>query len=172
MPVFTTFYILRIIGFLGSIILAHYIFIQYSTNPFGYYLTLTLSSVLGFYISQEIGLRIDTALLKRRIKKIDSTTLKQLLDKQHNISQFIIDELLQRGAAKEDFRDYVLWLLQSDSVEERDSGWRNLNLWFPEMAGYVETFDAKNPSFESRTKLVELQTQNRVRSLNESKINE
>lgn len=110
-------------------------------------------AVLGFFILGRIPLLLGFLFLRDDLKKCDNLTLKKRLETQYYISHLIIAELASRGELVEQFRDYIFSQLQSDNFNERDFGWQNLNVWFPELAAQIESFDPTSPTNKSMKKI-------------------
>lgn len=153
---FTIFHLLQLIALVIGLIAGAY----YGGNYFGWLggiLGALLGAFAGFAILGRIPFLLSFAILRCDLKQTDTATLKENLKTQFFISHLIIAELVRRGELVEEFRDYIFSLLQSEYFDQRRFGWQNLNIWFPELAAQVETFDPMSPANESKTKLASLQ---------------
>jgi hypothetical protein len=73
------------------------------------------------------------ALTHCEMRLSSTDTLKTRLERNHLIAPQLITELVRRGAAPEQFRAYVVGLLQSESPDKRPFGTACARAWFPDL---------------------------------------
>ncbi len=115
-----------------------------------------VGSGIGFYCGLVVGRLpqvIVGAMLKQKLKRSDTATLKRRLENEYFISHLIIACLVVRGEPVEQFRKYIFSLLNSDSWDKRRFGWTNLKIWFPELAKRIGSFNPKDSSELCKEKL-------------------
>lgn len=129
---FTLFHVFELIGAIVGAING----LVFGHKAFGWIGAL-LGAVLGFYVGLVVGrlpYSVAFAWMRCDLKQCDTPTLKRRLEREYFLSQFIIAELVVRGEPVEQFRQYVLSLVQSDSSDKRRFGELNMRIWFPEAA--------------------------------------
>lgn len=150
---FTIFHLFRILGLLSGCVFG----IRFGFEFYGWRGAI-IGSLLGALIGIFIGnlpFFVGTWYLWINLKLSDSSKLKNRLETDFFISHLIIAELVIRGEDTEQFKDYVLNLLQSEYSNQRRFGWHNLNIWFPELAKNLEYYDSENPTDEHKSKILE-----------------
>ncbi len=129
---FTLFHVFELIG----AVIGGVSGLVFGQKAFGWIGAL-LGGPLGFYVGLVVGrlpYSVVFAWMRRDLKKCDTPTLKSRLQREFFLSQFIIAELVVRGEPVEQFKQYVLSLVQSDSSDKRRFGEQNMRIWFPEGA--------------------------------------
>jgi hypothetical protein len=148
---FTLFHVFELVGALVGFFSG----LAFGQKAFGW-IGAIVGAGTGFYCGLVLG-RLPYAIvstrLKRKLKRSDTATLKQRLEKEYFISHLIIACLVVRGEPVEQFRDYVFSLLHSDLSDKRQFGWRNLQIWFPELAQRVGDFNPMNSTEICKEKL-------------------
>lgn len=129
---FTVFHLFEFIGAIVGTISG----LAFGQKEFGWTGAL-LGIPLGFYVGLALGRLpyfMAVAWMRRGLKKCDTPALKRRLEREYFLSHLIIAELVVRGEPVEQFREYVLSLVHSDSPDERRFGEQNIRIWFPESA--------------------------------------
>ena len=128
---FSVFHLFELIGAVVGTVIG----LVFGHKGFGWFGAL-LGAAIGFYAGLILG-RVPYSIafvwMRCGLKKCDTATLRRKLEREYFISQFIIAELVVRGEPVEQFREYVLSLVHSDSSDKRRFGEQNRRIWFPEL---------------------------------------